>query len=262
VSFLTRSLRSWYRTIPKNEYGRLQWGRYFRRLFWRLGLWFAGLTVGITLWFILLPVPLTPLMVQRCVEQMGDPRRQLRLDRDWVDFHALSPHLQLALVCSEDQDFLEHTGFDFKAIEKAYQHNKTHRRKRGASTISQQTAKNVFLWPSRTFLRKGLEVYFTFLIERLWTKQRIMTVYLNVIEFGDGIYGAEAAARHYFNKSARDLNRQEAALLAAVVPNPLIYSAKKPSTYTRGRQKWILRQMARWGGSLDYEVPNTPKGKN
>ncbi|MBK6930687.1 MAG: monofunctional biosynthetic peptidoglycan transglycosylase [Saprospirales bacterium] len=237
----------------------MRWGLYFRRLVIRLVLWFFGLTIGFTILYRFLPVPLTPLMVVRSIEQSGNPERKVRCDKDWVPFSQLSPKLQLAVVCAEDQEFLEHEGFDFSAIEKAYKYNKTHRRKRGASTISQQTAKNVFLWPSRSWIRKGLEVYFTFLIEVLWSKERIMTVYLNVIEFGDGIYGAEAASRHFFKKSAKDLSTQEAALMASVLPNPLKRSVAKPNNLVRQRQRWIISQMRMWGGKIDFEDPNTPQ---
>jgi len=206
-----------------------------------------------------LPVPATPLMFVRMFEQMGDSQRDVRWEKDWVPLSEISPQLQLAVVCSEDQEFLEHEGFDFEAIEKAYKYNKSHKKKRGASTISQQTAKNVFLWPARSWLRKGLEVYFTFLIEMIWSKERIMAAYLNVIEFGDGIYGAEAASRRYFGKSAKDINRQEAALLAAVLPSPLRYSATNPQPNVREKQQWILSQMRMWGGKIDYEDPNTPR---
>jgi monofunctional biosynthetic peptidoglycan transglycosylase len=259
VQFFARILRRWYCGIPQDEQGRLLWGRYFRRLMLRLTLWFFGITIGLTLLYAFLPIPITPLMVQRCWQQAWDDTRAVRLKHDWVSFGELSPHLQLAVVCAEDQDFLEHEGFDFEAIEKAYKFNKTHKRKRGASTISQQTAKNVFLWPSRSWLRKGFEVYFTFLIETVWSKERIMTAYLNSIEFGDGIYGAEAAAQHFFGKTAKQLNRQEAALLASVLPNPLIYKADSPSSQVRQRQQWVLSQMRMWGGKIDYEEPNTPK---
>lgn len=259
VNFLARTLRRWYRTIPQDENGRLLWGRYFRRLFVKLVLWFFGITIGLTVLYTFLPVPFTPLMLQRCWQQAWDEERKMRIYHDWISFQEISPHLQLAVVCAEDQDFLEHEGFDFEAIEKAYKYNKTHKRKRGASTISQQTAKNVFLWPGRSWVRKGLEVYFTFLIETIWSKKRIMTTYLNSIEFGDGIYGAEAAARYFFNKSARQLNRQESALLASVLPNPLIYKVEKPSGKVRERQQWVLGQMRMWGGKIDYEDPNTPK---
>jgi monofunctional biosynthetic peptidoglycan transglycosylase len=259
VNIFARMLRGWYRGIPKDEAGKLRWGVYFRRLFIKLTLWFFGITIGITILYAFLPVPITPLMVQRCWQQSWDDTRQLRLEHDWVSFEAISPHLQLAVVCAEDQDFLEHEGFDFEAIEKAYKYNQNHKRKRGASTISQQTAKNVFLWPSRSWLRKGFEVYFTFLIETVWSKKRIMTAYLNSIEFGDGIYGAEAAARHFFNKSAKELNRQEAALLASVLPNPIIFKVDAPTGKVKERQQWILGQMRMWGGKIDYDDPNTPK---
>ncbi len=259
VNFFARLLRRWYRSIPKNEFGRLLWGKYFRRLALKFALWFFGTTIGITLLYAVLPIPVTPLMIDRCWQQAWDSEREIRLRHDWVPFSAISPHLQLAVVCSEDQDFLEHEGFDFQAIEKAYKYNQNHTRKRGASTISQQTAKNVFLWPSRSWLRKGFEVYFTFLIETIWSKERIMTAYLNSIEFGDGIYGAEAAARQFFGKSAKDLNRQESALLASVLPNPLIYKVENPAPNVRQRQQWVLGQMRMWGGKIDYDEPNTPK---
>ncbi len=222
-------------------------------------LWFLGLTVGVTILYRFLPVPVTPLMIIRSVQQANDPDRDFRLAKDWVGFDALSPKLQLAVVCAEDQEFLEHIGFDFEAIEKAIEHNQKSRRKRGASTISQQTAKNVFLWPSRSWIRKGLEVYFTFLIEALWSKERIMTVYLNIIEFGDGIYGAEAAAQRFFDKPASRLNAEESALMAAVLPNPLKRSVTNPSRQVRQRQRWILSQMRMWGGKIDFEEPNTPR---
>lgn len=259
MNFLSRGLRGWYRRIPKNEQGKLLWGRYFRRLIFRLALWWFGITIGLVILYRFVPVPVTPLMVIRSWQQAWDSQRDVRIMNQWAAFSEISPHLQLAVVCSEDQDFLEHEGFDFEAIEKAYQYNKTHKHKRGASTISQQTAKNVFLWPNRSWLRKGLEIYFTFLIETLWDKERIMTVYLNVIEFGDGIYGAEAAARYFFHKSASQLNRSEAALLASVLPNPIIYKADNPSADIRKHQQWVMRQMRMWGGQIDYEDPNTPK---
>ncbi|MCC6463497.1 MAG: monofunctional biosynthetic peptidoglycan transglycosylase [Saprospiraceae bacterium] len=252
-------LRRWYRAIPRKEDGTLSWGRYFRRLVLRLVLWFFGITIGLTLLYAFLPVPCTPLMFIRSIEQASEANRDLRWKKDWVPMSELSPKLQLAVVCAEDQEFLEHEGFDFAAIEKAYKYNRTHKRKRGASTISQQTAKNTFLWPARSWIRKGLEVYFTFLIEVIWSKERIMTVYLNIIEFGDGIYGAEAAARHYYNKAAKDLTTSEAAMLAAILPNPLKRSPKNPSGEVRQRQQWIISQMRMWGGKIDFDDPNTPK---
>lgn len=262
VSAIANFMRRWYRALPRHENGSIRWGWYFLRLGLKISAWFLGLSLLLTLLYAVLPIPVTPLMVQRCWEQAWDSERDVRWEYDWVSFQELSPHLQLAVICSEDQDFLEHEGFDFEAIEKAYKYNKTHKKKRGASTISQQTAKNAFLWPSRSWLRKGFEVYFTAISELIWSKERIMTVYLNIIEFGDGIYGAEAAARHYFNKSAKDLNRQEAALLASVLPNPIVYKVDNPTPKVRERQQWIIWQMRLWGGEVNYEDPNTPKKKN
>lgn len=230
------------------------------RLLWKIALWSFLITLGLVLLYKWVPVPVTPLMVIRSVEQLADGEK-VKLDYTWVRFDRLSPNLQLAVVCAEDQHFLTHNGFDFEAIEKALDYNESHRRKRGASTISQQTAKNLFLWPGRTWVRKGLEVYFTFLIENLWSKKRIMTVYLNIIEMGDGIYGGQAAARTYFGKDAEKLRQDEAALIAAILPNPRKYSAAKPGPYVRRRQAWIMNQMDQWGGVLDYNHPPIPEKK-
>ena len=205
-----------------------------------------------------MPVPVTILQLTRCVEQFENDK-PIRLKKDWVSLDEISNKLQLAVVCSEDQKFLNHNGFDVEAIEKAIEHNRKGKRVRGASTISQQTAKNVFLWQGRTWVRKGLEVYFTGLIELIWTKQRIIEVYLNVIEMGDGIYGAEMASKIYFKKSASALTTVEAALLASILPNPRIYSATNPSSFVRGRQAWTITQMMHWGGKLDFENPPSHK---
>ena len=197
-------------------------------------------------------VPVTPLMLVRCVQQSiaGKP---IKLYKSWQPLSKISPHLQLAVVASEDQNFISHMGFDVKAIQEDIEYNKTHKDKRGASTISQQTAKNVFLWPSRSFVRKGLEVYFTFLIEAFWSKERIMEVYLNVIEMGDGIYGAEAASQSYYKRHAKDLGPAQAAAIASILPGPLIYKISNPPYYVAARQRWILIQMANFGGVLDYK---------
>ena len=211
------------------------------QVIWKGTLYFFIISILSVVFFRWVPVPVTPLMLIRCVEQKVDGK-DLKLRKDWVSFDEISPNLQLAVVCSEDQNFIKHNGFDFSAIEKAMDYNENHRKKRGASTISQQTAKNVFLY-GRNWVRKGLEVYFTFLIETFWSKQRIMEVYLNVIEFGDGIYGAEAASQNFFHTSAKKLSRAQAALLAAVLPNPIKFSAKNPSSYIYKRQQWILGQM-------------------
>jgi len=166
----------------------------------------------------------------------------------WVDLNRISPNLPLAVVASEDQKFPEHWGFDVPAIEKAYALNQHSHRVRGASTISQQVAKNLFLWSGRSYFRKGLEAYFTVLIEALWPKRRILEVYLNIAEFGYGTYGAEAAAQRFFHKPASRLSRDDAAVLAAVLPNPERYSAAAPSRYVQQRREWILGQMQALGG--------------
>ena len=189
-----------------------------------------------------LPVPFTPLMAIRYFE---NPEEEIR--HSWVPRQDISRHLQLSVIASEDQNFVKHNGFDFEAIEKAIEDNQKGKRVRGASTISQQTAKNVFLWPGRNWFRKGLEVYFTFLIETFWSKERILEVYLNSIEMGRGIYGAEAAAQHWFNKSAANLSIYEAAAIAAVLPNPREYRANPASNYINQRKNWIVRQMNNYG---------------
>jgi monofunctional glycosyltransferase len=166
----------------------------------------------------------------------------------WVDLSRISPNLPLAVVASEDQKFPEHWGFDVEAIEKAYALNQHSHRVRGASTISQQVAKNLFLWSGRSWIRKGLETYFTVLIESCWPKRRILEVYLNIAEFGPGVYGAEAAAEHFFHKNASRLSRVDAAALAAVLPAPDRYSPAAPSRYMEQRRAWILNQMQALGG--------------
>jgi monofunctional biosynthetic peptidoglycan transglycosylase len=222
------------------------------RLIWKAAVCFFIISILSVVLFRWLPVPVTPLMLIRCVEQKEDGR-EMKLKKDWVPFEEISPNLQLAVVCSEDQNFINHDGFDFKAIDKAMDYNSTHKKQRGASTISQQTAKNVFLWPGHSWVRKGVEVYFVFLIETIWSKERIMEVYLNVIEIGDGVYGAQAAAKTFFKKDAKYLTKPESALIAAVLPNPIKFSAASPSPYMRYRQGWIMHQMALWGGTLKYE---------
>ncbi len=234
---------------------------WLKRMLWFLGktiLAFFLFSVSIVVLYRFVPVPVTVLQLSRCVEQF-DNEKPIRLKKDWVSLDEISNKLQLAVVCAEDQKFINHNGFDVAAIEKAIEHNKKGKRVRGASTISQQTAKNVFLWQDRTWLRKGLEVYFTGLIELVWSKERIMEVYLNVIEMGDGIYGAEMASQIYFKKSALELTAKEAALLASILPSPRKYSATNPSLYVRGRQSWIITQMMHWGGKLDYENPPVHK---
>jgi monofunctional glycosyltransferase len=203
-----------------------------------LVLFLLSIVMAIVYRFV--PVPVTPLMIQRYFEMKDG-----KIDKDWKSLEEISDNMPLAVVTAEDQKFEEHYGFDLEAIEKAVKYNEKHKGKKvkGASTISQQTAKNVFLWPGRSWVRKGLEVYFTFLIELFWSKERIMEVYLNVIEMGPGVYGSEAAAQHYFNKSAAKLTKSEAASIAAILPNPIRWSASKPTPYIIKKRNWILRHM-------------------
>ncbi len=190
-----------------------------------------------------LPVYVTPLMFIRCYQQVKSGEH-LSWHHHWVSFDDMSIYMPVAVIASEDQRFLEHHGFDYKAIQQAAESNlKGGKRLRGGSTISQQTAKNVFLWPGRSWLRKGLEAYFTFLIEMTWSKKRIMEVYLNSIEMGNGIYGVDAVAREHFNTSAKDLSRSQCALIAATLPNPRRYSSAYPSSYMLKRQRQIQAQM-------------------
>jgi len=191
-----------------------------------------------------LPVFFTPLMFIRLGQQI-DEGKSLTLHHHWVPLEEISPSLPTAVMAAEDARFLDHHGFDFKAIEYAVVRNMKHPKKNrlGASTISQQTAKNVFLWPGRSWVRKGFEVYFTFLIELMWSKQRIMEVYLNSIEMGDGIYGADAVAEHHFNTTADKLSLQQCAIIAASLPNPRRFNSANPSSYLLKRQKRIVHEM-------------------
>jgi monofunctional biosynthetic peptidoglycan transglycosylase len=187
--------------------------------------------------------PFTPLMIIRYVSPK-DPQAGRQINKHWVGLSKISPHMVLAAVAAEDNKFTEHFGIDLEAIEKAKDYNERHtKRKHGASTISQQTAKNVFLWPSRSYVRKGFELYFTFLIELCWSKQRIMEVYLNIIELGSGVYGVEAASQLYFNKPAAKLSRANAAMMAAIFPNPIKRNPAKPTSYLIRRQGRILSLM-------------------
>ena len=217
------------------------------RFLWKAALWFVGLSIFSVVVFRFVPVPVTPLMLIRCGEQIFSSD-QIRLKHDWVSIDEISKNLPLAVVCSEDQNFMNHSGFDMEAIQRSVDAvKKGAKRVRGASTISQQTAKNVFLWPGRSWIRKGFEVYFTVLIEFVWSKERIMEVYLNSIEMGNGIYGAEAAAEFYWHTSAKNLSRTQAAALAAILPNPREYSANQPGPYVQERIGWIVDQMGQWG---------------
>ena len=219
--------------------------KYLRRLQkilqWTVILFFATSILSVVA-YRWLPVPLTPLMLIRSVQQMSRGEH-VRLRHHWVSMDSMSRYLPVAVMASEDQRFMEHDGFDFKAINEAWEERRSGKRQRGGSTISQQTAKNVFLWPRSSWVRKGLEAYFTLLIELFWSKERIMEVYLNSIEMGDGIYGAEAVAQWHFHCTAAQLTRPQCALIAATLPNPLRFSSKNPSNYMLKRQTWIMRQM-------------------
>ncbi len=208
---------------------------------WVVVLFFVT-SLGAVVLYRWVPVPVTPLMLIRCGQQVGHGE-PLRLRHHWVPLSEMSKYMPVAVMASEDQRFMQHNGFDFDAIGKAIEENRRGGRQRGASTISQQTAKNVFLWPGHSWIRKGLEAYFTFLIELCWSKQRIMEVYLNSIEMGDGIYGAEAVAQWHFHCTAAQLTRPQCALIAATLPNPLRFSSAQPSAYMLRRQTWIMRQM-------------------
>lgn len=190
-------------------------------------------------------------MVSRQLEAWGDGQWRFRIAYDWRDLEDISRYVPLAVVASEDQNFAEHFGFDLRAIEKARKNNAKGRKVRGGSTISQQTAKNLFLWSGRSWVRKGIEAWYTLLIEALWPKHRIIEVYVNIVEFGDGVYGAQAAARTFFRKDASQLTAAEAARMAAVLPSPRRYSISRPGPYVQRRAQAIQRQM-RYIGGADY----------
>lgn len=213
-------------------------------------LWFFGLSVVTVIIFKWVPVPFTPLMVVRIIES-GVEGDDMVFSHDWVPLEDISPNLQKAVIASEDGNFLNHSGFDFQAMQKAFNSNQKGRKLKGGSTISQQTAKNVFLWQGRSYVRKGLEAYFTVLIELIWGKERIMEVYLNSIEMGNGVYGAQAAARHWYSTSAKELTKREAAGIAAILPNPRKYKASNSSSYINNRKNKIMRVM-RHIGKIHY----------
>ena len=212
--------------------------RYIRNLI----IFFFASTILSVVALRFIPVYITPLMVIRSVEQLVKGEKVV-MKHKWVPKEKISRHLPMAVIASEDNRFASHNGFDFKEISKAIEENKKRKKARGASTISQQTAKNVFLWPQSSWVRKGFEVYFTFLIELFWSKERIMEVYLNSIEMGKGIYGAQATAKYKFNTTAAKLSSGQCALIAATLPNPIRFNSAKPSAYLLKRQKQILRLM-------------------
>jgi len=200
-------------------------------------------------------------MVRARLEALTAKDRTYQTRYEWRDYARISPHAAIAVVAAEDQLFPFHHGFDLKSIKEVVDDADGGRPRRGASTISQQVAKNLFLWPGRSYVRKGLEAWFTVLIETLWPKKRILEMHLNIAEFGKGVYGVEAASRRYFGKSALALTRSEAALLAAVLPNPARLHADRPSRYVNSRREWILGQMAGLGGPSYLRVINKDAGK-
>lgn len=208
---------------------------------WVVAFFFIS-TIAVVLLYKVVPVYVTPLMVIRCVQQLSSGN-ELRLKHHWVPLKSIKEDLPIAVMASEDQRFLRHHGFDVKEIEAAAIDRIKGARRRGGSTISQQTAKNVFLWPASSWTRKGFEVYFTALIELVWGKERIMEVYLNSIEMGRGIYGAQAVAKNNFGCDASQLTRSQCALVAATLPNPLKFDSANPTPYLKKRRKAILREM-------------------
>ncbi|PJJ10384.1 monofunctional biosynthetic peptidoglycan transglycosylase [Flavobacterium sp. 1] len=213
-------------------------------------LWFFGLSIASVVLFKFVPVPFTPLMVIRYFENNAADKEN-HFSHNWESIDKISMNLQKAVIASEDGTFLTHNGFDFIAMQKAYKSNERGRKVRGGSTISQQTAKNVFLWQGRSYVRKGLEAYFTVLIELIWGKKRIMEVYLNSIEMGDGVYGAYAATEHWYRRDASSLTMQQAAGIAAILPNPRKYKATSSSSYINNRKTKIVRIM-RHIGKIEY----------
>jgi monofunctional biosynthetic peptidoglycan transglycosylase len=214
----------------------------------RIVLGFFGLTLFWVIALRFINPPITYLMIKRGFEWKA-AGKGFKIEKEWLAYEDISNNLKRAAIAGEDAHFLNHNGFDSKAIWEAVQKNKAGKNLRGGSTISQQVAKNVFLWPGRSWLRKGLEAYFTLLIETFWSKRRILEVYLNVIEMGQGVYGAEAASHYYFHKSGKSLSKKEAALIIAILPNPRKWDARRPSSYVNGRANSIVRYLGH------YDIP-------
>ena len=220
------------------------------RFFWKLIIWFNVISLFFVVLYKFVPVPYTPLMVIRYFENKS-AGKNIETKHHWVPIEDISKNLQKAVIASEDGRFFEHNGLDFSAMQKAAVGNFKGKKLKGGSTITQQTAKNVFLWQGRSYLRKGLEAYFTVLIELIWGKERIMEVYLNSIEMGNGVYGAQAATQHWYRKDASSLTKMQAAGIAAILPNPRKYSATSSSSYINRRKDKIVRVM-RYVGKIEY----------
>ena len=225
------------------------WGK-AKKIVLKTFLWFNIVSIVLVFLFKFVPVAYTPLMLIRAFEH-NSTGKEMVCSHDWVPLSDISINMQKAVIASEDGRFLKHSGFDFTAMQKAFKSNNKGKKIKGGSTISQQTAKNVFLWQGRSYIRKILEAYYTFLIEIIWGKQRIMEVYLNSIEMGDGVYGAEAAAKYWFHKSAKNLTKYDAAAIAAILPNPRKYKASNSSSYISRRKNKIVKIM-RTIGKLEY----------
>ncbi len=221
-----------------------------KQIIWKSMLWFFVVSILLVILYKWIPVPFTPLMITRIIENKVEGKDAI-FSHDWEPLENISPNLQKAVIASEDGNFLIHNGFDFKAMQKAIKNNNKGKKLKGGSTISQQTAKNVFLWQGRSYIRKGLEAYFTVLIEFIWGKERIMEVYLNSIEMGNGVYGAKEAARHWYTKDVKNLTPKEAAGIAAILPNPRKFKASNSSSYIERRKSKISRVM-RQIGPIEY----------
>ena len=227
-----------------------------KKIFFITSLAFLFSTIFTVLIYRWMPIYATPLVLLRAAEYALDGK-WVSIHKDWVPLEEISPNLQRAVIASEDPKFLSHSGFDFEAIARAIDSNKKRKTKMGASTITQQTAKNVFLYPSRTYFRKGLEAYFTVLIEALWDKRRILEVYLNVVELGPGVYGAEAASQYYWKKPATKLTTGEAQLFAAILPNPRRWNPTKPTNFVLKRRNFIRRNLVLMGNNYFKSLTDT-----
>lgn len=224
----------------KSISGKSTWKSKLWRFTWKFALWFNIISLFFVLLFKFVPVPFTPLMVIRYFENSA-AGKDIETQHDWVPLEDISKNLQKAVIASEDGNFCKHSGFDFKAMQKAATGNFKGKKLKGGSTISQQTAKNVFLWQGRSYFRKALEAYYTVLIELIWGKERIMEVYLNSIEMGDGVYGAQAACKHWYNKDCKSLTRMQAAGIAAILPNPRKFKPLNSSAYISRKKNKIAR---------------------
>ncbi len=229
---------------------KLSLGSKFFRFIKKATLYFFAISILLVIIFKFVPVPFTPLMITRSIEQKLDGK-EMTCSHDWVSMNEISPNLQKAVIASEDGTFMQHHGFDFTAMQKAFKYNSKGKKIKGGSTISQQTAKNVFLWQGRSYIRKIFEAYFTVLIEFIWGKERILEVYLNSIEMGTGVYGAQAAANHWYKKDAKNLSVQQAAGIAAILPNPRKYKATDSSSYIN-RRKAKIAKLLKYVGKLDF----------